>query len=91
MIDPFMYHRGAFTGGVTKMIIEEADKIGLPISGSGRKIRLALASELVEREVKSFKDLTDQELWDINRWVVSHRRETREWLAETYGYQESMF
>lgn len=88
--DPFRFHRGAFIGRVAERIIEEAEKIGLPVSGRGRKIRLALASALVDREVTSYNDLDNQELWDIEAWTYNHRAELREWLVREYGYQDKL-
>lgn len=88
--DPFHYHKGAFIGAVTKAIKQEAKTVGLPISGRGRKIRMALASRLLDRPVESFNDLSEQEIWDVRYWCARHKGELREWLKEAYGYQERM-
>lgn len=89
--DPFRYHKGAFIGKVEAIIKRQAKTIGLPINERGRKIRLALAEELLDREVESFNDLTDQEIWDVRYWCARYGKRLREWLGETYGYQEKMF
>ena len=88
--DPFHYHRGAFIGKVTDRILDHAKEIGLPINGRGRAIRMALASELLDREITTYNNLTDQELWDIEAWTYTHPKELREWLKKRYGYQEAL-
>jgi len=90
-LNPFRYHRGAFIGHIAAVIMEEAAEIGLPINNRGRVIRLELTSELLEREVNSYNELTDTEVWSVQQWALANREQVRQWLAKTYGYQEVMF
>lgn len=88
--DPFHYHKGVSIGRITELIKEEAGKIGLPISGNGRKIRLELASQLVDRKIDSYNDLTDVQIYSIKVWASENRSELRNWLGREYGYQEKL-
>ena len=86
--DPFRYHKGAFIGRVADRILEEAKELGIPVNGRGRVLRLHLASELLDREVRTYNDLNDTELWSIEDWTYRCKDELREWLKGRYGYQE---
>jgi hypothetical protein len=88
--DPFHYHRGAFIGKVADHILENAKVLGIPVNGRGRALRLHLASELLDREVHTYKEVSDIELWSIADWTQRHNDELQEWLRERYGYQERM-
>lgn len=89
-LDPFWFHRGAFIGKVEKVIFKQASKIHLPINNRGRMIRLRLASKLLDREVSSFNDLSDTELWSVEQWAIRYPEELRQWLEENYGKQEEL-
>jgi hypothetical protein len=89
-VNPFRFHRGAATGAISASIRAEARELGLPIAGDGRLIRLKMASKLLGKQVPSFNNLDDREIWSIHRWCRLHSGELRQWLKDTYGYQEEL-
>lgn len=84
--------RGAMIGRLTDAIRESVNKIHLQgprgINRQARDIRMDLAQELFKRVVTSYNQLTDGELWAIDRWVVLHNAEgLDEFIREKYGEQ----
>jgi len=83
--------RGAIIGRLDAIIEGVAQTIGLP-TGSGRDIRLQLASEAFERKVVTFNSLTDSEMWALDQWVWQRQAEGLEdWLKANYGPTIPMF
>jgi len=79
--------RGAIIGRLEDTIRETAALIHLPV-GSGRDIRLHLASELFGRRINTFNQLSTAEIWAVDQWVLRQKAEgLRDWLAANYGEQ----
>jgi len=84
--------RGAYVGRVSKLVEQGADAAGLPIDG-GRAIRLRLASEVYDREIHSYNELSDAELWALFQWARLGKvaiAEMATWLGVNYGEQLSL-
>jgi hypothetical protein len=82
--------RGAMIGRLEEAIKTTADDIGLPL-GNGRDIRLRLTSEVYLRDIHSFNELTDAELWALDQWVLEGANGLQDWLRQAYGVQVPMF
>jgi len=80
-------------GRIDDVIAEAAASIGLPVSNA-REIRLALASKVYERKITTYNQLTDAELFAIDRWMRLGDvavKEMAAWLKKEYGEQLSLF
>lgn len=85
--------RGVYTGQLEQALTKTAAYIGSAIP-SGRATRLRFASDVLGREIKSFNDLSDAEIWAFNQYTSTDKRaafqEIQQWLADTYGKQEKL-
>jgi hypothetical protein len=84
--------RGVYTGQIAAAIKEAAGNVGVPVD-SARYVRLRLASEVYEREIATFNQLSHAELWALHQWVILGDVATREigdWLRANYGEQLSL-
>ena len=80
--------RGMRTGLMQRHIGATALSIGLSLDL--RNARLALASEVFEKEVLTFSRLSNDELQALSSWVGHCEAELAEWLAEKYGATERL-
>ena len=76
--------RGVMTGGLSTAIRKTAKLIGLSIDV--RHARLKLASEVFGREVATFNELSDAELWALSQWVLQQNADgLANWLRQQFG------
>lgn len=80
--------RGMRIGAIQSQVRSAAGSIGLSIDA--RAIRIALASEVFEREILTFSQLSDDELIALQTWVRVNQESVSEWLAEKYGGTERL-
>ena len=81
--------RGVYVGQIGDAIKTAADRIGLPVNGA-RDVRLKLAGALYGREIHSYNELADAELWALHQWVILGDvaiHELVDWLKANYGEQ----
>ncbi|NIV40748.1 MAG: hypothetical protein GWN58_68530 [Anaerolineae bacterium] len=83
--------RGCAVGRVTKAVRTAADQLNLPVSNV-RQIRMELATEIFGREVTTYNELTNKELWGLHRWLQRHDTPNalRDWLKGRYGSQPKL-
>lgn len=56
-----------------------------------RSLRLHLASHIYGREITTFNDLADAEMWALSHWLFQRKAEGLEdWLRQHYGETTSM-
>jgi len=71
-------------------LVKTIKHLGTPVP-SQRSARLAIASEIFGREITSFNDLLDSELWALEQWVTLHKKDAysnfEAWLGAKYGEQ----
>lgn len=80
--------RGMRIGAIQSQVRSAASSIGLSIDA--RVIRLALASEVFERKILTFGQLSDDELIALMTWVRNFPVLVSEWLSEKYGKSERL-
>lgn len=85
-------HRGATIGSISQLMFSAANKIGLPINNQGRSVRLKIATELFDREINTYNDLESNELYGLFRYLRTEEGKfwLKNWLQDTYGYQERL-
>jgi len=86
--------RNVYTGIFEQALMKTAKQLGTPIP-SARQARLDIAGEIFEKQVSSFKEFSDAEIWALYQWVSYHKADAYEtfkvWLNEKYGSQSNMF
>jgi hypothetical protein len=80
--------RGAEIGATTNAINKAASSIGLEIEP--RAARLALASEVLGRQVESYNELSDGELKAVVGWASNNVGRLAQWLGMRYGFTLEM-
>jgi len=78
--------RGMRIGAIQRLVRDAASDIGLSVDE--RVARLALASEVFEKEILTFSQLSDDELIALWTWALAGYLST--WLAERYGGSERL-
>jgi hypothetical protein len=84
--------RGVYVGQIGEAIKAAAGRIGLPVNGA-RDVRLLLARAVYGREIGTYNELSDAELWALHQWVLLSDvaiRELEGWLKANYGEQLSL-
>ena len=81
--------RGVYVGQIGDAIKTAADRISLPVNGA-RDVRLKLAGAVYGREIRTFNELSDAEMWALHQWVILGDvaiHELADWLKANYGEQ----
>lgn len=82
-------HRGAMIGNMESYLRGASAAAGLEFGGF-RKARLLLASRVFGRNVTSFNDLSDTELYHLHQWARGHGMELKVWMNTEYGTQPKL-
>ena len=84
--------RGVYVGKIGEAIKAAAEQLGIPVSNA-RDIRLQVASAVFAREIHSYNQLEDAELWALHQWVILGDvaiHELVDWLKANYGEQMAL-
>jgi hypothetical protein len=82
-------YRGFMIGDMEKCLEGASAAAGLEF-GRYRKARLLLASSVFGRNVTSFNDLSDAELYHLHEWASTHGLELKIWMNTEYGTQPKL-
>ena len=84
--------RGVIAGKTNEVIKESAQRTNLSFENRFGYARMLLASELLGRDIESFKQLNDGEMKAISAWVRNDLNEEvlDEWMVKTFGKQLTM-
>ncbi len=74
--------RGAKLNAIEKFLESAADELGLSMSLRGARIRLA--TEILERHIDTYNDLSDDDLITVERYAGNQAIVSR-WLSNNYG------
>lgn len=81
-------YRNVITGLFEQAITKTAKAIGTPIP-SARAARLKIATAIFEREINSFKELSDTEISALQMYINDGKtaafRDFKKWLQQEYG------
>jgi len=77
--------RGAITRRIGAALTSAAEVAGLAMEAP-RSLRLLLASQVYEREVQSYNELTHAELWALDQWALWGQMdlEAVDWLKANF-------
>ena len=76
-------------GNISDAIKGAATAAGIGYNGDFREARLRLASEVFQKRITSYNDLTNGELDALYYWATTQGLELKNWLIQNYGKQDS--
>jgi hypothetical protein len=82
--------RGPMVGAIGQAIRGAATSAGIEYSGQFDEARYKLASDVFQKQVSSYNELSGRELTELHRWATTKGLDLKKWLIDRYGAQTRM-